>query len=59
MDIPTDVVEMEAFAIAKVCKNEEVEFHCYKYISDTAKDQAKQIAEQTKRIAELHKGKKK
>lgn len=40
MDIPTDVVEMEAFAIAKVCKNEEVEFHCYKYISDTADEEA-------------------
>lgn len=38
--IPTDIVEMEAYAIAKVCKNEVVKFYCYKYISDTADEEA-------------------
>ena len=38
LDILADIVEMEAFAIAKVCKNEGVDFHCHKYISDTADD---------------------
>jgi adenosylhomocysteine nucleosidase len=40
LEIPTDIVEMEAYAIAKVCKNEAVDFHCYKYISDTADEDA-------------------
>ena len=34
MDI--DVVDMEAYAIAKVCKFENIEFKCFKYISDNA-----------------------
>ena len=29
-----DVVDMEAFAIAKVCKMNHVNFLCYKYITD-------------------------
>lgn len=35
-----DIVDMEAYAIAKVCKQEEnnVQFKCYKYISDTGSD---------------------
>tara|TARA_R110002153_G_scaffold22757_1_gene74649 strand:- start:27 stop:575 length:549 start_codon:yes stop_codon:yes gene_type:complete len=40
LEIPADIVEMEAFAIAKVCKNENVDFICHKYISDTADDDA-------------------
>ena len=31
-----DVVDMEAYAIAKVCKLENIEFRCFKYISDNA-----------------------
>ena len=31
-----DVVDMEAYAIAKVCKLENIEFKCFKYISDNA-----------------------
>ena len=31
-----DVVDMEAYAIAKVCKLENIEFKCFKYISDRA-----------------------
>lgn len=33
-----DLVDMEAYAIAKVCKRMDVEFICYKYISDSADD---------------------
>ena len=36
-----DVVDMEAYAIAKVCKLEKIEFKCFKYISDNADENAK------------------
>ena len=36
IDIEVDVVDMEAYAIAKVCKLENIEFKCFKYISDNA-----------------------
>ena len=36
--IPADVVEMEAYAIAKACKRAGVEFLCYKYVSDSANE---------------------
>ena len=36
IDIKVDVVDMEAYAIAKVCKLENIEFKCFKYISDNA-----------------------
>tara|TARA_B100000780_G_scaffold59249_1_gene37826 strand:+ start:349 stop:876 length:528 start_codon:yes stop_codon:yes gene_type:complete len=39
MDV--DVVDMEAYAIAKVCKLEKIEFKCFKYISDNADENAK------------------
>ena len=32
--IDCDIVDMEAYAIAKFVKKYEVEFLCYKYISD-------------------------
>ena len=34
--IPADVVDMEAYAIAKVCKKHNIEFLCYKFVSDGA-----------------------
>jgi len=34
--IEVDIVDMEAYAIAKVCKLENIEFKCFKYISDKA-----------------------
>ena len=34
--IDCDVVDMEAYAIAKICKKHKVKFLCYKYISDSA-----------------------
>jgi adenosylhomocysteine nucleosidase len=36
--IPADVVDMEAYAIAKVCKKYNIEFLCYKFISDGANE---------------------
>ena len=36
IDMEVDVVDMEAYAIAKVCKLEKIEFKCFKYISDNA-----------------------
>jgi adenosylhomocysteine nucleosidase len=38
--IPADVVDMEAYAIAKACQFHGVEFKCYKYISDSADENA-------------------
>lgn len=35
-----DVVDMEAYAIAKVCKLRSIEFLCYKYITDSANENA-------------------
>ena len=32
IDMNVDVVDMEAYAIAKVCKLENIEFKCFKYI---------------------------
>ena len=36
LEIPAHVVDMEAFAIAKACINQHVEFKCYKFVSDSA-----------------------
>tara|TARA_B110000027_G_scaffold133455_1_gene161951 strand:- start:423 stop:950 length:528 start_codon:yes stop_codon:yes gene_type:complete len=36
IDMRVDVVDMEAYAIAKVCKLENIEFRCFKYITDNA-----------------------
>ena len=38
--ISSDVVDMEAYAIAKTCKIFGVRFDCYKYISDNADNEA-------------------
>tara|TARA_B100000787_G_scaffold147110_1_gene117953 strand:- start:367 stop:891 length:525 start_codon:yes stop_codon:yes gene_type:complete len=40
IDMVVDVVDMEAYAIAKVCKLENIEFKCFKYISDNANENA-------------------
>ena len=40
IEMETDLVDMEAYAIAKVCKLVNVEFYCFKYISDTADENA-------------------
>jgi len=38
--IKVDVVDMEAYALAKVCKLENIKFRCFKFISDNADESA-------------------
>lgn len=40
LHIPTDLVDMEAYAIAKACEKYHVEFLCFKYVSDQANSTA-------------------
>jgi len=40
LETPADVVDMEAYAIAKACDKYGVEFECWKYISDQANQDA-------------------
>ena len=40
IDMKVDVVDMEAYAVAKVCMLENIEFRCFKYISDNADENA-------------------
>ncbi|MDB4351782.1 5'-methylthioadenosine nucleosidase [Candidatus Pelagibacter sp.] len=40
IEMNVDLVDMEAYALAKVCKLESVEFKCFKFISDNADDNA-------------------
>ena len=40
IEMEVDVVDMEAYAIAKVCILENIEFKCFKYISDNADENA-------------------
>ena len=40
IDMKVDIVDMEAYAIAKVCMSENIQFKCFKYISDNADDNA-------------------
>ena len=41
IQMKVDVVDMEAYAIAKVCNLENINFKCFKYISDNADKDAK------------------
>ena len=36
LELPADVVDMEAYAIAKACHNNKIEFRCFKYVTDSA-----------------------
>ena len=38
--IKVDVVDMEAYALAKICKLENINFRCFKFISDNANETA-------------------
>jgi adenosylhomocysteine nucleosidase len=40
IEIDVDVVDMEAYALAKVCKLENIKFRCFKFISDNADEEA-------------------
>jgi hypothetical protein len=39
-ELDTDLVDMEAFALVKICGHQARDFHCFKYISDNADDAA-------------------
>ena len=39
-ELKTDLVDMEAYAIAKVCVLKKVQFICFKYVSDNADESA-------------------
>ena len=40
IQMKVDVVDMEAYALAKVCKLENISFRCFKFISDNADETA-------------------
>lgn len=40
IEMDVDVVDMEAYALAKVCKRHNVHFKCFKFISDNADENA-------------------
>lgn len=46
LDKAVDIVDMEAFAIAKICAMEGIEFECYKWVSDFADENAAETWEQ-------------
>ena len=54
LDIIADVVDMEAYAIAKACKQAEVNFKCFKYVSDQADENASKDWEKTVADGEQH-----
>ena len=39
-EIETDLYDMEAYALAKLCLREDINFFCFKYISDDANESA-------------------
>ena len=39
-EMSSDLVDMEAYVLAKICKQRAVEFHCFKFVSDHADDYA-------------------
>tara|TARA_B100000780_G_scaffold158127_1_gene110596 strand:- start:288 stop:812 length:525 start_codon:yes stop_codon:yes gene_type:complete len=41
IDMKVDIVDMEAYAIAKVCKLQNINFRCFKYISDNADENSR------------------
>ncbi len=52
--LKADVVDMEAYAIAKVCYQESIPFACFKYISDFAdKGAAKDFSENVRKAGKV------
>ena len=41
IEMDVDVVDMEAYALAKICKLQNISFKCFKFISDNADESAK------------------
>ena len=39
-EMSCDLVDMEAYALAKICQQKNVEFHCFKFVSDNANGDA-------------------
>ena len=39
-EMTSDLVDMEAYALAKICRQKAVEFQCFKFISDNANGDA-------------------
>ena len=35
-ELTSDLVDMEAYALAKICQQKAIDFHCFKFISDNA-----------------------
>lgn len=54
LEIPADLVDMEAYAIAKVCAKMGVEFRCHKYVSDQADGEASEEWSKTVSNGEPH-----
>ena len=52
--IPADIVDMEAYAIAKVCQHYNIEFVCFKYITDSADVDAHADWKHTVSLGEKH-----
>jgi adenosylhomocysteine nucleosidase len=40
LEIPADLVDMESYAIAKICWRRNIRFSCYKFVSDQANEHA-------------------
>jgi adenosylhomocysteine nucleosidase len=40
IEMEVDLVDMESYALAKVCKLENIKFRCFKYLSDNADENA-------------------
>ena len=40
LDIPIDLIDMEAFALNKVCEHHNIAFECYKYVTDNTDAEA-------------------
>ena len=40
LEMDCDIVDMEAYALAKICKIKNIDFKCFKYISDYANEQS-------------------
>ena len=54
IEMDVDLVDMEAYALAKVCKLENIKFRCFKYVSDNADESApKDWMENCKKGAKL------
>ena len=39
-ELTIDLVDMEAYALAKICQQKAIDFHCFKFISDNANGDA-------------------